>query len=57
MPTAPELRLDAPVVRLSAAAGKPVLLMLDEIQSLGDVAGGEKIIATLRAVIHKRRTF
>ncbi|MDP1692580.1 MAG: hypothetical protein Q8L49_11630 [Burkholderiaceae bacterium] len=55
LPTAPELRLDALVVRLSAAAGKPVLLMLDEIQSLGDVADGEKIIATLRAVIHKRR--
>ncbi|MDP1902559.1 MAG: hypothetical protein Q8K96_19235 [Rubrivivax sp.] len=55
LPTAPELRLDALVVRLSAAAGKPILLMLDEIQSLGDVAQGEKIIATLRAVIHKRR--
>jgi len=29
--------------------------MLDEIQALGDVAAGEKIIATLRAVLHKRR--
>ena len=28
---------------------------LDEIQALGEVAGGEKIIATLRAVLHKRR--
>ena len=55
LPTAPELRLDALVARLSAAAGKPILLMLDEIQSLGDVADGEKIIATLRAVLHKRR--
>jgi uncharacterized protein len=55
LPIAPELRMDALVVRLSAAAGKPILLMLDEIQSLGDVADGEKIIATLRAVLHKRR--
>ena len=55
LPPAPELRLDAVVVRLAAAADKPILLMLDEIQALGDVAGGEKIIATLRAVLHKRR--
>jgi hypothetical protein len=55
LPDAPELRLDALVVRLAAAAGKPILLLLDEIQSLGDVADGEKIIATLRAVLHKRR--
>ena len=55
LPSAPELRLDALVVRLSSASGKPVLLMLDEIQSLGDVADGEKIIAALRAVLHKRR--
>ena len=55
LPTAAEMRLDALVVRLSAAAGRPILLMLDEIQSLGDVANGEKIIATLRAVLHKRR--
>lgn len=55
LPSAPELRLDALVVRLAAAADKPILLMLDEIQALGDVADGEKIIATLRAVLHKRR--
>jgi uncharacterized protein len=55
LPAAPELRLDALVVRLSAAARKPILLMLDEIQSLGDVPNGEKIIASLRAVLHKRR--
>lgn len=55
LPSAAELRLDALVVRLAAAAGKPILLMLDEIQALGEVAGGEKIIATLRAVLHKRR--
>ena len=55
LPTAPELRLDALVVRLAAAADKPILLMLDEIQALGDVADGRRIIATLRAVLHKRR--
>jgi uncharacterized protein len=55
LPTPPELRLDALVVRLAAAADKPILLMLDEIQALGDVADGERVIATLRAVLHKRR--
>jgi len=55
LPLAPELRLDALVVRLAAGANKPILLMLDEIQALGDVAHGDKIIATLRAVLHKRR--
>ena len=55
LPAAPELRLDALVSRLAAAAARPILLMLDEIQALGDVAGGEEIIATLRAVLHKRR--
>jgi uncharacterized protein len=55
LPATPELRLDALVVRLAAAADQPILLMLDEIQALGDVVDGEKIIATLRAVLHKRR--
>ena len=56
LPSAAELRLDALVVRLAAAAGRPVLLMLDEIQALGDVPEAEKTIATLRAVLHKRRS-
>ena len=55
LPSAPELRLDALVVRLAAGANKPILLMLDEILALGDVAHGDKIIATLRALLHKRR--
>jgi hypothetical protein len=46
LPAAPELRLDTLVLRL----------MLDEIQALGDAAGGEGIVAALRAVLHKRRT-
>ena len=37
LPSAAELRLDALVVRLAATAGKPILLMLDEIQALDDV--------------------
>ena len=55
LPQAPELRLDALVTRLAAAARIPVLLMLDEIQALGDVPGGDQVIASLRAVLHKRR--
>ena len=55
LPSAPELRLDALVVRLAASADTPVLLMLDEIQTLGDVAQGDSVIASLRAVIHQRR--
>ena len=55
LPQTPELRLDALVARLSAAAGTPVLLMLDEIQALGDVPDGDKVIASVRAVLHKRR--
>lgn len=55
LPAAAELRLDALVVRLAQAAGRPLLLMLDEIQALGDAPGGEGIVAALRAVLHKRR--
>ncbi len=55
LPTAPELRLDALVARLHTAAGKPILLMLDEVQSLGDAPNGQQIMGTLRAVLHKRR--
>jgi hypothetical protein len=55
LPQAPQLRLDALVTRLAAAARTPVLLMLDEIQALGDVPGGDQVIASLRAVLHKRR--
>ncbi|MEK8034184.1 hypothetical protein AACH06_25440 [Ideonella sp. DXS29W] len=55
LPASPELQFDALVARLHAASGKTVLLMLDEIQSLGEVAGSEKILAALRAVLHRRR--
>ena len=55
LPEAAELRLDALVTRVAAAAGKPVLLLLDEVQALGDVAAGESVVAALRAVLHKRR--
>ncbi len=55
LPQAAGLRLDALVTRVAAVAGQPVLLMLDEIQALADVPAGEQAIASLRAVLHKRR--
>jgi uncharacterized protein len=55
LPAAPALRLDTLIARLAQASGKAVLLMLDEIQTLGEVGHGEAIIAALRAVLHKRK--
>jgi uncharacterized protein len=55
LPMQPELRFDALVARLAAKTGKRVLLMLDEIQTLADAPNGEAIIATLRAVLQKRK--
>jgi len=55
LPDTPELRLDALVPRLAAAAGKPILLMLDEIQALGESETGKASIATLRAVFQKHK--
>lgn len=55
LPTTPELRLDALIARVAEASGKKILLMLDEIQTLGEVINGETIIAALRAVLHKRK--
>lgn len=56
LPQAPELRFDALIARLAASAKKPVLLMLDEIQALGESDTGRAAIATLRAVLQKRKT-
>jgi hypothetical protein len=55
LPTQPELRLDSLVGRLAAAVDKRVLLMLDEIQALGALENGDAIVATLRAVLQKRK--
>lgn len=55
LPAQAELRLDALVARLSAAAARPVLLMLDEVQSVAEHPQGQAIIATLRAVLQKHR--
>ena len=55
LPASPELRLDVLVARVAQASGKKVLLMLDEIQTLGEVSNGNTIIAALRAVLHKRK--
>ena len=56
LPTISELRLDALIARVAQASGKTILLMLDEIQTLGEVSNGEAIIAALRAVLHKRKS-
>ena len=55
LPAAPEARLDALIARLAAATDKQILLMLDEIQTLGEVRNGDAIISALRAVLHKRK--
>ena len=55
LPEAAALRLDALVSRLARQQGGQVLLMLDEVQSLVDAADGASLVATLRAVLHKRR--
>ncbi|CAN5324320.1 ATP-binding protein [soil metagenome] len=55
LPQAPELRFDALIARLASAAKKPIVLMLDEIQALGETETGKVAIATLRAVLQKRK--
>ena len=55
LPAQPALRLDVLVARLSKASGRNVLLLLDEIQTLGEAADGQSVISTLRAVLQKHR--
>jgi uncharacterized protein len=55
LPDAPALRLDALVTRLAREHKGAVLLMLDEVQTLGEVANGSDLLGSLRAVLHKRR--
>lgn len=55
LPEPSALRLDALVTRLSKQHKGQVLLMLDDVQTLGDAPDGVSMIATLRAVLHKRR--
>lgn len=55
LPESPALRLDALVTRLAGQHKGQVLLMLDEVQTLVDAPDGVSMIATLRAVLHKRR--
>lgn len=55
LPTEPALRLDALVTRLAVQHKGQILLMLDEVQTLVDAADGVGMIASLRAVLHKRR--
>ncbi len=55
LPEAPELRFDTLVQRLHAAAGRPLLLMLDEAQALAEGPRAQQLAGSLRAVLHKRR--
>lgn len=55
LPEKPELRMDALISRLANDSGKQILLMLDEIQTLGQSASGEAAIATVRAVLQKNK--
>jgi hypothetical protein len=53
LPDKPELRMDALITRLASASGKQILLMLDEIQVLGQSTSGEAAVAAVRAVLQK----
>ena len=55
LPESAALRLDALVARLAKQHKGQVLLLLDEVQTLGAAADGVSLIAGLRAVLHKRR--
>ena len=55
LPESAALRLDALVTRLARQHKGRILLMLDEVQTLGEAPDGVSMIATLRAVLHKRR--
>ncbi|WP_298219759.1 hypothetical protein [Halothiobacillus sp.] len=55
LPESSPLRLDALVTRLAGQHRGKILLMLDEVQALADSPDDAAMIATLRAVLHKRR--
>lgn len=55
LPEVPEMRLDVLVTRLATEHGGKILLLLDEAQTLGDLPDGDALLATLRAVLHKRQ--
>jgi len=55
LPEQAELRFDALIVRLARISGKRVLLMLDEIQALANASNSDTIMASIRAVLSKRK--
>lgn len=55
LPTEPALRFDTLIVRIAKAFGGQVLLLLDEVQTLGEVPKGETLVAAIRAVLHKQQ--
>lgn len=57
LPLEPALRFDALIVRLSKAFGGKILLLLDEVQTLGEVTNGPALIGAIRAVLHKQRNY
>ena len=54
LPAPATLRLDALAARVAQAAGRPLLLLLDEIQTLAEPPDGAALVAALRAVLQKR---
>ena len=55
LPQNPALRLDALITRLAKQHKGKILLMLDEVQALGEAPDGIALMGALRAVLHKRR--
>ena len=55
LPEEAPFRFDALVGRLAAAAGKRLLLMLDEIQAVGSGTEGSNTMASIRAVLQQRQ--
>ncbi|MGH7471371.1 MAG: hypothetical protein ACRENP_25760, partial [Longimicrobiales bacterium] len=55
LPDDPALRFDTLVARLASQSGHTILLMLDEVQVLAELADGRSAIATIRAVLQKRK--
>ena len=56
-PDSPYVLIDWLLKSLLRAAGKPVLLVFDEIQELATVKDGENIVSALRSAITKSRAY
>jgi hypothetical protein len=56
VPTDPYLLVDWLLKSLTRAAGRPVLLLIDEVQELGVAKEGEAVISALRSAITKSKS-